>query len=124
MQKWLDSAAALPLRASSGLELENQTDCVRDLEEIKAQEKSFTVALEELRTLDPLLVDFTEPGVRSGEKVEKMQLKNTEVKHQLDAYREVLQRCVLMSSIIHFCFRYVEPNNECVHVKFTFYIYI
>ncbi|CAB1447010.1 unnamed protein product, partial [Pleuronectes platessa] len=103
MQKWLDSAAALLLRASSGLELENHTDCVRDLEEISAEEKSFTVALEELRTLDPLLVDVTEPGVRCGEKdAEKMQLKNTEVKHQLEAYREVLQRCaVLWSSLQH-----------------------
>lgn len=95
MQKWLDSAAAVLQGASSGVELENQTDCVQDLEEISAQEKNFTAGLEEMRTLDPLLEEFMEAGAMS-EKVEAMQLRNREVKQQLDAYREVLQRCVLM----------------------------
>lgn len=105
MQKWLDSAAALLQRVSSEVELENHTDCMLDLEEISAQEKRFTAGLEEQRTLDSLLVDFMEPRVMSGlrEKVEKLHLRNTEVKHQLDAYREVLQRCVLMSSYVHYC---------------------
>lgn len=94
MQQWLDSAADLLQRGSSGVELEDQTERVRDMEEISAQEKGFTVGLEELRTLDPLLVDFIKPGAMSREKVETMQLRNTEVKHQLDAYREVSQRCV------------------------------
>lgn len=110
VQKWLDSAAALLQRGTSGVDLENQTDCTQDLEEISAQEKSFTTALEELRTLNSLLVEFMEPGVMCGlrEKVETMQQRNTDVKQQLDAYREVLQRCVLMysysiSSFFHAC---------------------
>lgn len=78
------------------MELENQTDCVQDLEEISAQEKNFTAGLEDLGTLDPLLEDFMEARAMSElrEKVEAMQLRNTEVKQQLDAYREELQRCV------------------------------
>lgn len=87
------------------MELDSQTDCVRDLEEISAQEKSFTAGVDELRTLDPLLVDLMELGVMSGlrEKVETMQQRKTEVKHQLDAHREVLHRCVLMYSFVHYC---------------------
>lgn len=96
MQKWLESAAVLLQMGSSGVELENQADGVQDLEEISVQEKNFTAGLEELRALDPLLVDLMEPGVMTGlrETVETMQMRNTEVKQQLDAYREVLQRCV------------------------------
>ena len=100
MQKWLDSAAALFQRVSLGVEMENRTNCVQDLEEISTQETSFKAGLEEQRTLDPLLVDFMEPGAMSGlrEKVESAQLRYVEVKHQLDAYGEVLQRCVLLYS--------------------------
>ncbi|XP_047184446.1 nesprin-1 isoform X2 [Scophthalmus maximus] len=113
MQQWLDSAADLLQRGSSGVELEDQTERVRDMEEISAQEKGFTVGLEELRTLDPLLVDFIKPGAMSREKVETMQLRNTEVKHQLDAYREVSQRCTVLWS----CFQneretLVEQMND------------
>lgn len=98
VQKWLDSAAALLQRGSSGVDLENKRDCMQDLEDISAQEKSFTNALEELRTLNSLLVDFMEPGVMNKlrEKAETIQLRNTDVKQELDAYRERLQRCVLM----------------------------
>ncbi|KAG7239212.1 hypothetical protein INR49_029965 [Caranx melampygus] len=115
MQKWLESAAVLLQRGSSGVELENQTDCVQDLEEISVQEKSFTAGLDELRVLDPLLVDFMEPGVMSGlrETVETMQMRNTEVKQQLDAYREVLQRCTaLWSSFTHERETLVEQMND------------
>lgn len=96
VQKWQDSAAALLQRGSSGVDLENQTGCMQDLEDISAQEKSCTTALEELRTLNSLLVDCVEPGVMSRlrEKVETLQLRNTDIKQQLDAYGEVLQRCV------------------------------
>lgn len=98
MQKCLDSAAAFLQRARLGVDLENQTDCVCDLEDISAQEKNFTAGLEELRTLDPLLEDFIEAKAMGElrEKVEAMQLRNTEGKQQLGAYREVLQRCVLV----------------------------
>ncbi|CAI5683845.1 unnamed protein product [Oreochromis niloticus] len=100
MQKWLDSAAALLQRATTGVELENQPDCAQDLEEILAQEKNFKAGLEEFRTLDPLLVDFLEAGVMSGlrEKVNAMQLRSTEVKQQVDTYREVLERCAALWS--------------------------
>lgn len=98
MQTWLDSAVAVLQRASLGVELEDQTDCVQDLEEISAQENNFIAGLEELGTLNPLLEDLMEAGVTSDlrKKVEAMQLRNTKVKQQLDAHREVLQRCVLM----------------------------
>lgn len=98
MQTCLDSAAALLQRASSGMDLENQTGCVWDVEDILTQEKNFTTGLAELRTLDPLLEDFikTEAMGKFREKVGSMLLRNTEVKQQLDAYRETLQRCVLL----------------------------
>ena len=98
MQTWLDSAAAVLQRGSLGVELENHTDCERDLEEISAQENNFTSALEELRSLAPLLEDFIEAGAKSGlrENVDRMQLRNTEVEQQLDVYRGLLQRCVLV----------------------------
>jgi len=97
MQKWLNSAAALLHGATSGVELDNHTDCLRDLQETSAQENNFAAGVEELMTLDPLLTDFVEAGVMSGlrEKVQAMQLRRIEVKQQVEAYREVLQRCVL-----------------------------
>uniref|UniRef100_A0A3P8TBY5 Spectrin repeat containing nuclear envelope protein 1 n=1 Tax=Amphiprion percula TaxID=161767 RepID=A0A3P8TBY5_AMPPE len=115
MQIGSDSAEALLQRASSGVELENQTDCERDLEEFSAQQKISTAALEELRALDLLLVDFVEAGVMSvlREKTQAMQLKNTEVKQQVDAYREVLRRCTaLWSSFQHEKETLVEQMND------------
>lgn len=81
------------------MELESQTDCARDLDEISAQEKTFTAGLMELRALDPVLENFTEAGAMSElrEKVEALQLRKTETERQMDAYREVLQRCVSVS---------------------------
>ncbi|XP_029965559.1 nesprin-1 isoform X1 [Salarias fasciatus] len=100
MQKWLDSAAALLQRASDGVELESQTDCAQDLEEISAQEKSFAASLEELRALDAPLGEFVEAQVMGElrEKVQAMQMRNTEVKQQLDGYTEVQQRCARLWS--------------------------
>ncbi|XP_031731325.1 nesprin-1 isoform X8 [Anarrhichthys ocellatus] len=115
MQKCLDSAAALLQRASSGVDLENQTDCVWDVDDISAQEKNFTTGLEELRTLDPLLEDFmkTEAMGEFREKVEAMLLRNTEVKQQLDVYREMLQSCTaLWTSFQHEKETLVEQMND------------
>lgn len=81
------------------MELESQTDCVWDLDEISAQEKTFTAGLMELRALEPVLGNFIEVGAMSElrEKVEALQLRKTETERQMDACREVLQRCVLVS---------------------------
>lgn len=94
MHTWLDSAASVLQRASAGVALENQTDCERDLEGISSQEKNFTAGSDELGSLDPLLEDFVEAGAMSEfrGKVEAMQLRKTDVKQQLDAYRDLLQR--------------------------------
>ena len=113
MQTWLDSAAAVLQRGSLGVELENHTDCERDLEEISTQENNFTSALEELRSLAPLLEDFIEAGAKSGlrENVDRMQLRNTEVVQQLDVYRGLLQRCVLV--LMWSQATYVYPAGMC-----------
>lgn len=97
MHTWLDSATAVLHRASTGVELENQTDCVEELEDVLAQETHFTAGLEEQRSLNPLLADFMEVGVMSElrENLEAMQLRKAEVKQQLAAHIELLQRCVL-----------------------------
>uniref|UniRef100_A0A3Q3FN38 Spectrin repeat containing, nuclear envelope 1a n=1 Tax=Labrus bergylta TaxID=56723 RepID=A0A3Q3FN38_9LABR len=42
VQTWMDSVAAVLQRSSSGVELDNQTDCVQGLDEISAQEKNST----------------------------------------------------------------------------------
>lgn len=98
MQKWLDSVADLLQGTGSGVDPENHTDCMQDLEEVLAQEKNFTAGLEELKTLDPLLVDWMDAAVMSGfrKKVQTMQTMKSELKQQVDAYREVLQRFVLI----------------------------
>lgn len=97
MHTWLDSATAVLQRASTGVELENQTNCVEELEHALAQETHFTVGLEEQRSLNPLLADFMEVGVMSKirENLDAMELRKAEVKQQLDAQIELLQRCVL-----------------------------
>lgn len=81
------------------MELESQTDCAQDLDEISAKEKTFTAGLMELRALDPVLGNFIEAGAMSElrEKVEALQLRKTETERQMGAYREVLQRCVSVS---------------------------
>lgn len=96
MHTWLDSAASVLQRASSGVELESQTDCVRDLDEISAREETFTAGLMELRALDPLLANVVEPGAMSElrENAEALQLRKTEAERQMEAFREALQRCV------------------------------
>lgn len=112
MQKWLDSAAALLQRVTTGVELENQADCAQDLEEILAKEKNFKAGLQEFGTLDPLLVDFLEAGVMSGlrEKVNTMQLRRTKVQQQVDTYREVLERCVLYQVYIYSLYLFHIPK--------------
>lgn len=96
MHTWLDSAASVLQRASSGVELESQTDCVRDLDEISGREETFTAGLMELRALDPLLANVVEPGAMSElrENAEALQLQKTEAERQMEAFREALQRCV------------------------------
>ncbi|CAJ1078482.1 nesprin-1 [Xyrichtys novacula] len=114
-QTWLDSAAAVLQRASSGVELENQTDCVHDLEEILVQEKDFTAGLEELKTLDPLLEEIMQTRVMSElrEKVKAVHLRWTEVKQQLEAHREVLQSCAaLWTSFQHEKETLVKQMND------------
>lgn len=94
MQKWLHSVADLLHGTGSGVDPENLSDCVQDLEEVVAQEKNFTAGSEELKALDPLLVDYIDAMGMSElrEKIRSMHVKKTELKHQVDAYREVLQR--------------------------------
>ncbi|TWW68818.1 Nesprin-1 Enaptin KASH domain-containing protein 1 [Takifugu flavidus] len=85
-------------RASTGVELENQTDCVEDLEDVLAQETHFTAGLEEQRSLNPLLGDFMEVGVMSRlkEKLDAVQLRKAEIKQQLDVHRELLHSCATL----------------------------
>lgn len=100
MHTWLDSATSVLHRASSGVELESQTDCVRELDEISAQEKTFTAGLMELRALDAVLVNVIESGAMSElrENAEALQLRKAEAEQQMEAFREALQRCVSVSA--------------------------
>lgn len=102
MHTWLDCATVVLQRASTGVELENQTDCMEDLEDALARETHFTAGLAEQRSLNPLLGDFMEVGVMSKlrENLDAMQLRKTEVKQQLVSYRELLQRCVVRKCTI------------------------
>lgn len=103
MHTWLDSAAAVLQKASTGVELEDQTDCVGNLEDLLARETHFTAGLEEQRALNPLLEDFMEAGVMSELRgnLDAMQLRKAEVKQQLDVYTELLQWCVFGKFIIN-----------------------
>lgn len=94
MQEWLDKAATLLHETRSGVEIENHKGCIRELEEILAQVESFTTSAEEIETLDPMLVDFVEPAVlkQLGKKIKSMQQMKEKTIHQVEAYREVLQR--------------------------------
>lgn len=94
MREWLDNVSTLLHETRSGVEIENRKDRMQNVEEILAQEKNFTTSAEEIRTLDPLLVDFVEAGelkqIRT--KIQSMQQMKEEVTQQVEAYREVLQR--------------------------------
>lgn len=99
MHTWLDSAGSVLQRTSSGVELESQTDGVRELDEISAQETTFTAGLMELRALDPALVNVIEPGAMSElrQNLESLQLRKAEAVQQMEAFKEALQRCVSVS---------------------------
>lgn len=90
-------------RSSTGVELENHTDCADALEDVLAQETHFTAALEEQRSLNPLLGDFVEAGVMKEVRnsLDAMQLRKAEVRQQLDACTELLQRCVLRKCAVN-----------------------
>lgn len=93
-QKWLDCTAAFLQRASSGVELQNQTDWMQVLEDITAQETDFNAALEELQTVDRQLEEYVESGVTSQvrEQVEAIKSRKVEAKQQLEVHRGTLQR--------------------------------
>lgn len=112
MHTWLDSAVSVLQRASSGVELESQTDCARDLDEISAQEKTFTAGLMELRALDPVLVNVVESGAMSElrENAEALQLRKAEAEQQMEAFREALQRCVSSA-----CVSFDQPASAELH---------
>lgn len=99
MHTWLDSAVSVLQRASSGVERESQTDCVRDLDEVAAQEKAFAAGLMELRALDPVLVNVVQSGAMSElrENAEALQLRKAEAEQQMESFREALQRCASVS---------------------------
>lgn len=113
MHKCLDWAAEFLQRASRGAELDNQTGCMLDLEELSAQEKNFTAGLEELSTWEPLLVDIVDTDVMNKlrEEVESMRLRSTEIKRQLEAYREVQKRCVLCKQMSIFLLSYINDEG-------------
>uniref|UniRef100_A0A8C7FN26 Spectrin repeat containing nuclear envelope protein 1 n=1 Tax=Oncorhynchus kisutch TaxID=8019 RepID=A0A8C7FN26_ONCKI len=97
-RKWLDEAGAFLQRTTLGIELENQTESLRELEEISAQEPAFVAKLDELETLGAQLDGLVGLGVtkemkeseRKKEGVEVMRQKGSEVKEQLKGYREDL----------------------------------
>lgn len=92
---------------------------MQDLEKILAQEKDFTAALEELKTLDPLVEEFmqTEPMRELREKVKQLNLRQTELKQQLGAHRKVLQRCVSESSHLCMHHRSLRTINNLFHLR-------
>ncbi|XP_042156778.1 nesprin-1 isoform X2 [Oncorhynchus tshawytscha] len=100
-RKWLDEAGAFLQRTTLGIELENQTESLRELEEISAQEPAFMAKLDELETLGAQLDGLVGLGVtkemkeseRKKEGVEVMRQKGSEVKEQMKGYREDLQSC-------------------------------
>ncbi|CAL9692474.1 unnamed protein product [Knipowitschia caucasica] len=94
-QKWVDCAAAFLQRANAGLELENHTDWMQDLEEITAQEKDLTAALDELQIVDPLLVKIVDSVEmrKVHEQVEAIKLRKVEANQLLDVHRNTLKRC-------------------------------
>uniref|UniRef100_A0A8C7M5B3 Spectrin repeat containing nuclear envelope protein 1 n=1 Tax=Oncorhynchus kisutch TaxID=8019 RepID=A0A8C7M5B3_ONCKI len=62
-RKWLDEAGAFLQRTTLGIELENQTESLRELEEISAQEPAFVAKLDELETLGAQLDGLVGLGV-------------------------------------------------------------
>ncbi|XP_027896443.1 nesprin-1 isoform X8 [Xiphophorus couchianus] len=115
MREWLDNVSTLLHETRSGVEIENRKDRMQNVEEILAQEKNFTTSAEEIRTLDPLLVDFVEAEelkqIRT--KIQSMQQMKEEVTQQVEAYREVLQRCdALWSSFQHSKEMLVEQMDD------------
>uniref|UniRef100_A0A8C7FMX2 Spectrin repeat containing nuclear envelope protein 1 n=1 Tax=Oncorhynchus kisutch TaxID=8019 RepID=A0A8C7FMX2_ONCKI len=81
-RKWLDEAGAFLQRTTLGIELENQTESLRELEEISAQEPAFVAKLDELETLGAQLDGLVGLGVTKEMKESERKKEGVEVMRQ------------------------------------------
>ncbi|XP_077366762.1 nesprin-1 isoform X9 [Festucalex cinctus] len=110
MQKCLDCAADFLQHTTAGLELEHHADWLLNLEEMNTQQKNLTAVFEEMTTLT--LVDTQVMSELRGE-VEATQVRCTEIRQQLEACREVHERCgPLWATFQHERERLVEQMND------------
>lgn len=94
---WLETAGAFLQRVSLGVDQENLSESIEELQDILSHERAFKAGLEELRSLNPRLEPFVKPAAAMQElrrRVEEMRLRNTKFKQQLNEQDNVLQRCV------------------------------
>ncbi|XP_061559702.1 nesprin-1 isoform X16 [Phycodurus eques] len=111
MRKCLDCAADFLQHTSIGVELEHHADWVQNLEEINAQDKNLSAFVEEMMTMEPPVDTHVMSELR-GE-VEASQLRGTEIRQQMEACREVHERCAsLWASFQHERERLVEQMND------------
>ncbi|XP_061667964.1 nesprin-1 isoform X8 [Syngnathoides biaculeatus] len=111
MQRCLDCAADFLQHKSVGVELQHHADCLRNLEEIDVQDKNLSALLEEMMTSEPPAEAHVMSGLR--EELQACQLRGTEIRQQMEACREVHERCAsLWASFQHERARLVEQMND------------
>ncbi|XP_019750512.1 nesprin-1 isoform X11 [Hippocampus comes] len=112
MQKCLDCAADFLQRTTVvGMELKHNADRIPNLEEINTQEKNLMAVLEEMMTRE-LLEDTRVMSELRGE-IEAAQRRSTEIRQQMEASREVHERCAsLWASFQHERESLVDQMND------------
>ncbi|KAG7275374.1 hypothetical protein CRUP_007930, partial [Coryphaenoides rupestris] len=88
-------------KASQGVDQDNQSESIRECQDLLDQERAFAAGLEELRSLHPLLETLVRPAAAMQElrrRVEEMRLRNITFKQQLEDQDNTLQSCVSLWS--------------------------
>ena len=96
-QSWLDAVGAFLQGAGLGVDLEDQSESGRELQDLLERGGAFGAALEELRALQPRLRPLVRPEGAMQElrrRTEEMRLRNATLTPQLEERHRALQRCV------------------------------
>ncbi|XP_061127011.1 nesprin-1-like isoform X2 [Syngnathus typhle] len=111
VQKCLDRADDFLQHVSGGVELEHHANWTLNLDQIDNQDKNLAAVLEEMMTWEPLA--GTRLMKELGREVEAARLRSARVRQQMEACREVHERCAfLWASFQHERERLVEQMND------------
>jgi len=94
VQQWFEDAGALLEHSPQEVDLENISDCLKDLKNITVREQTVKCTMQEMQGLGPEMGEFFSPSVMKQiqQHCEDSYHKGTEVFEQLKQRQDNLQR--------------------------------